>query len=147
MTQNASDTALLFDNQICFPLYSAANAMVRVYQPLLKELDITYLQYMVLMLLWEQKMQNVKELGQQLRLDSGTLTPLLKRLEQKELVTRSRSKIDQRICIITITEQGLALKIKAKDIPVKLACRVGLSKSRLKEFNVICLELMTFLDN
>jgi len=147
MTQDASDTVLLFDNQICFPLYSAANAMVRVYRPLLKELDVTYLQYMVLMLLWEKKTQNVKELGQQLRLDSGTLTPLLKRLEQKNLVTRSRSKTDERVRVITITKQGLTLKVKAKDIPAKLACKVGLSKPQLKEFNTMCLELLAFLDD
>ena len=147
MTQDASDAALLFDNQICFPLYSAANAMVRVYRPLLKELDVTYLQYMVLMLLWEKKTQNVKELGQQLRLDSGTLTPLLKRLEQKNLVTRSRSKTDERVRVITITKQGLALKIKARDIPGKLACKVGLPKPRIKEFNSMCLELLAFLDD
>ncbi|MFB1035768.1 MAG: MarR family transcriptional regulator, partial [Sinobacterium sp.] len=114
MTQDASDTALLFDNQICFPLYSAANAMVRVYRPLLKELNVTYLQYMVLMLLWEQKTLNVKQLSQQLRLDSGTLTPLLKRLELKGLVTRSRSEVDERVRVITITNQGLTLKVKAK---------------------------------
>jgi DNA-binding MarR family transcriptional regulator len=147
MTQDASDTALLFDNQICFPLYSAANAMVRVYRPLLKELNVTYLQYMVLMLLWEQKTLNVKQLSQQLRLDSGTLTPLLKRLELKGLVTRSRSEVDERVRVITITKQGLTLKVKAKDIPAKLACKVGLSKPQLKEFNTMCLELLAFLDD
>jgi DNA-binding MarR family transcriptional regulator len=147
MTQDASDSALLFDNQICFPLYSAANAMVRVYRPLLKELDVTYLQYMVLMLLWEQKALNVKELGKQLRLDSGTLTPLLKRLELKGLVTRSRSEADERVRVITITKQGLTLKVKAKDIPEKLACKVGLPKPRIIEFNTMCLELLAFLDD
>jgi DNA-binding MarR family transcriptional regulator len=147
MTQNASDNALLFDNQICFPLYSAANAMVRAYRPLLKELDITYLQYMVLMLLWQEKTLNVKALGQQLRLDSGTLTPLLKRLEQKGLVTRSRSEVDERVRVITITKQGLALKTQAKNIPAKLSCQLGLSKPRIKEFNTMCLELLAFLDD
>jgi DNA-binding MarR family transcriptional regulator len=142
MTKIVSDNALLFDRQICFPLYSAANTMVRLYQPLLKELNVTYLQYMVLMLLWERQTQNVKELGQQLHLDSGTLTPLLKRLEHKKLVTRSRSKIDERVRVITVTELGLELKIKAKDIPEKLACRVGLPKPRLEEFKSICLELL-----
>jgi DNA-binding MarR family transcriptional regulator len=147
MTQDSGDTALIFDNQICFPLYSAANAMVRVYRPLLKELDITYLQYMVLMLLWEKNALNVKELGQQMRLDSGTLTPLLKRLEQKGLVTRSRSKTDERVRVIAITKEGMVLKKKAKDIPEKLACKVGLSKPRIKEFNRMCLELLAFLDD
>jgi len=147
MTQDSKDTALIFDNQICFPLYSAANAMVRVYRPLLKGLDITYLQYMVLMLLWERNALNVKQLGQQMRLDSGTLTPLLKRLEQKGLVTRSRSKTDERVRVIAITKEGMVLKKKAKDIPEKLACKVGLSKPRIKEFNRMCLELLAFLDD
>jgi DNA-binding MarR family transcriptional regulator len=147
MTQDSGDTALIFDNQICFPLYSAANAMVRIYRPLLKELDITYLQYMVLMLLWEKNALNVKELGQKMRLDSGTLTPLLKRLEQKGLVTRSRSKTDERVRVIAITKEGMVLKKKAKDIPEKLACKVGLSKPRIKEFNRMCLELLAFLDD
>jgi DNA-binding MarR family transcriptional regulator len=147
MTQDSGDTALLFDNQICFPLYSAANAMVRVYRPLLKELDVTYLQYMVLMLLWEKNALNVKELGQQMRLDSGTLTPLLKRLEQKGLVTRSRSKTDERVRVIAITKEGMALKKKAKDIPEEVACKVGLSKPKIKEFNSMCLELLAFLDD
>ena len=84
MTRDTSNSSqLLFENQICYPLYSAANALVRAYRPLLDELDITYLQYMVLMLLWQESSLNVKELGQRLRLDSGTLTPLLKRLESK----------------------------------------------------------------
>jgi DNA-binding MarR family transcriptional regulator len=117
MKSDPASASLLFDNQICFPLYSAANAVVRAYRPLLKKLDITYLQYMVLMLLWEESKLNVKELGQRLRLDSGTLTPLLKRLEHKGLVTRSRSEVDERVRIISITKRGLALKAKARDIP------------------------------
>jgi DNA-binding MarR family transcriptional regulator len=147
MTQFSGDTAQLFDHQICFPLYSAANAMVRVYRPLLKELDITYLQYMVLMILWESSTLNVKQLGQKMRLDSGTLTPLLKRLEHKGLVTRSRSKTDERMRVIAITQQGMALKQQAKDIPEKLACKVALSTAQIKEFNSMCLELLAFLDD
>jgi DNA-binding MarR family transcriptional regulator len=147
MTSDPVNASQLFDNQICFPLYSAANAMVRAYRPLLKELDLTYLQYIVMMLLWEEAKLNVKELGQRLRLDSGTLTPLLKRLEQKGFVTRSRSKLDERVRIISITKQGRALKAKAQDIPEKLACTIGLSKSKGKEFKQMCEQLLAALGN
>jgi DNA-binding MarR family transcriptional regulator len=147
MKSDPASASLLFDNQICFPLYSAANAVVRAYRPLLKKLDITYLQYMVLMLLWEESKLNVKELGQRLRLDSGTLTPLLKRLEHKGLVTRSRSEVDERVRIISITKRGLALKAKARDIPEKLACIIGLPKSTGKEFKRLCEQLLAALEN
>jgi DNA-binding MarR family transcriptional regulator len=100
---------LLLENQICFPLYSAANALVRAYRPLLEDLDLTYLQYVVLMVLWEDSSLNVKELGERLGLDSGTLTPLLKRLEGKGLVDRRRSETDERARIITVTLSPLRL--------------------------------------
>jgi DNA-binding MarR family transcriptional regulator len=141
----AGSDSLLFDKQICFPLYSAANAVVRAYKPLLKDLDITYLQYMVLMLLWEESSLNVKELGERLRLDSGTLTPLLKRLDAKGLVTRNRSEIDERVRIISITKPGLALKAKARRIPEQLACTIGLSKSKGREFKKLCEQLLAAL--
>ncbi len=137
---------LLFDKQICFPLYSAANAMVRAYRPLLAELDITYLQYMVLMLLWQEPQLNVKELGQRLRLDSGTLTPLLKRLEGKGLVARSRSQVDERVRIISITRQGLALKAKAEGIPAELACTIGLGRAKGKELKALCEQLLAAIE-
>lgn len=89
----------------------------------------------------------MKELGQKTRLNSGTLTPLLKRLEQEGLVTRSSSKTDERVRIIAITKEGMVLKNKTKDIPEKLTCKVGLSKPRIKEFNLMCLELLAFLDD
>jgi DNA-binding MarR family transcriptional regulator len=147
MKSDPVNASQLFDNQICFPLYSAANAMVRAYRPLLKELDLTYLQYMVLLLLWEEPQLNVKELGQRLRLDSGTLTPLLKRLEQKGFVTRSSSEVDERVRIISITKQGRALKAKARDIPEKLACTIGLPKSKGQEFKQMCEQLLTALEH
>lgn len=143
---SSNDPKLLFNNQICFPLYSAANAVVRAYRPLLKALDLTYLQYMVLMLLWQESKLNVKELGERLRLDSGTLTPLLKRLESKGLVTRSRSQVDERVRIISITKLGLALKDKAREIPTQLACTIGLSKAQGKEIKSMCEQLLAALD-
>lgn len=136
---------LLLENQICFPLYSAANAVVRAYRPLLDELDITYLQYIVLMVLWEESSLNVKELGQRLSLDSGTLTPLLKRLEGKGLVERKRSEQDERARIITITKQGMGLKAKASDIPHKLACSIGLPAAQGKQLKALCQQLLAAL--
>jgi DNA-binding MarR family transcriptional regulator len=147
MTSDAANPPqLLLENQVCFPLYSAANAVVRAYRPLLDELDITYLQYMVLMVLWRESSLNVKELGQSLRLDSGTLTPLLKRLESKGFVTRSRSEQDERVRIITITQQGMALKQKASDIPLKLSCALGLPAAKGKQLKKLCEELLEALE-
>lgn len=142
----AGSDPLLFDNQICFSLYSAANAVVRAYRPLLKELDLTYLQYMTLMLLWESSPRNVKELGEHLGLDSGTLTPLLKRLEAKGLVTRGRDEKDERVRVIAITRQGMALREKAADIPRQLACTLGLEKSKVLQIKQSCQELLAALN-
>ena len=146
MKTDKTNSSLQFDNQICFPLYSAANAVVRAYRPLLKELDITYLQYMVLMLLWEESELNVKALGERMRLDSGTLTPLLKRLESKGLVLRTRDQLDERVRLITVTSKGMALKEKAQDIPSRLACDIGLPKAQGREFKKMCEQLQQALD-
>ena len=144
-----SDAApeLLFDNQICFPLYSAANAIVRAYRPLLDQLDLTYLQYMVLMVLWQESCLNVKELGQRLRLDSGTLTPLLKRLEAKGFVERTRSEVDERMRMISITKAGRSLQSKARDIPHKLACTIGLPAARGEQLKKLCEQLLLALES
>jgi DNA-binding MarR family transcriptional regulator len=147
MGSDAADAPqLLFENQICFPLYSAANAVVRAYRPLLKELDLTYLQYMVLMLLWQASSLNVKELGRQLNLDSGTLTPLLKRLESKGLVLRARGVEDERVRVITITAEGMALRVKAESIPRELACSIGLNKNQGAELKILCEKLLAQLN-
>src|SRR5690606_2989716 len=103
--------------QICFSLYSAANAMVRAYRPLLAELDLTYLQYMVLLILWEQDGISVTALGSKLHLDSGTLTPLLKRLESKGLIKRKISSKDERMKCLFLTDSGKVLRSRAIDIP------------------------------
>ena len=147
MTKSSQDAGLLFDNQICYPLYSAANAVVRAYRPLLDALDITYLQYMVLMLLWEHDDLSVKELGERLRLDSGTLTPLLKRLDSKGLVNRARSSEDERVRIISLTPQGRALRTKAKDVPGALACRIGLGKDTGEQIRVLCNQILAALEH
>lgn len=124
---------LKLDNQLCFPLYACAKEIVRRYKPFLDEIDLTYTQYIAMMVLWEEKKVNVKELGSRLYLDSGTLTPVLKRLEQKRLITRQRDEKDERVLIAEITKGGEALKEKAVDIPYKMAGCVRLDENDAKE--------------
>ncbi len=112
---------LLLKNQLCFPLYACGRKIVGSYTPYLKPLGLTYTQYIVMMVMWEKEKVNVGQLGDLLHLDAGTLTPLLKRLEKAGLVTRQRSRDDERITIISITPEGELLKEKCKDIPAKLA--------------------------
>ena len=124
---------LKLENQLCFPLYAAAKEVVRKYKPVLDELDLTYTQYITMMVLWEKEELNVKELGSILYLDSGTLTPLLKKLEAKGYITRNRCKEDERNLIIQITEQGDALKKRAAKIPGEMTNRfVNLTEEEIK---------------
>lgn len=124
---------LKLENQLCFPLYAAAKEIVRKYKPVLDELDLTYTQYITMMVLWEKEELNVKELGSILYLDSGTLTPLLKKLETKGYISRNRCREDERNLIIKITEKGDALKDKAVNIPSEMSEKwVNLSKEEIK---------------
>lgn len=120
-------------NQLCFPLYAASKEIVRHYKPFLDELDMTYTQYIAMMVLWEHKEVTVKELGQYLYLDSGTLTPLLKTMEKKGWVERNRSKEDERVLNVTITEQGDALREKAVCVPEQMAACVKLEPEEAVE--------------
>ena len=113
--------ALKLKNQLCFPLYACAREVIKLYKPCLDEIDLTYTQYITMLVLWEEKAINVKTLGKILYLDSGTLTPLLKKLESKGLVTRQRSTEDERNLIVSVTEQGEALKEQAVPIPHEMA--------------------------
>jgi DNA-binding MarR family transcriptional regulator len=113
------------DEQLCFALYNASRAVTRAYAPLLEPLGLTYPQYLVLLVLWEGDGLPVKQLGERLALDSGTLTPLLKRLEQQGLVERRRGRLDERVVHIHLTARGRALRSKARKIPIELACRAG----------------------
>ena len=124
---NEYDTLKLC-NQLCFPLYACAKEIVRRYKPYLDEIDLTYTQYIAMMVLWEHKQINVKDMGAFLYLDSGTLTPVLKKLEQKGYLTRERDKEDERVLNVTITEQGEALKEQAVQIPRKMQGCVSLDK-------------------
>jgi DNA-binding MarR family transcriptional regulator len=127
--QAAADQALRLDNQICFAVYSTAHAFNRVYKPLLDRLGLTYPQYLVMLTLWERDGVPVKDIGGRLFLDSGTLTPLLKRLEAAELIKRTRNTVDERQVLIALTPQGHALREKAKAVPQSIlaasACSVG----------------------
>lgn len=118
------DQRLRLDQQLCFPLYAAANAIGRAYRPLLEPLGLTYPQYLVMLVLWESAPLSVGELGTRLLLDSGTLTPLLKRLESAGLVQRKRDPEDERRVVIDLKAAGRQLKMKARAVPEALACRV-----------------------
>ena len=125
--------ALKLSNQLCFPLYACSREMIKLYKPWLDELGLTYPQYITMMVLWENNATTVKSLGQELYLDSGTLTPLLKKLEEKGLVTRRRSEQDERNLIVTLTEKGEALREEALHIPAEMTKCVNLPREDIRE--------------
>ena len=125
---------LKLENQLCFPLYACSKEIVRRYKPLLDEIDLTYTQYIVMLVMWEHKKITVTEIGNLLYLDSGTLTPVLKKLEQKGLISRSRSKGDERCLDVCITAAGEALKEKAVTIPQRMACCLNLTPEEARTF-------------
>ena len=135
--------ALKLDRQLCFPLYACAREMIRRYTPFLNRIDLTYTQYIAMTVLWEEKSITVKELGERLYLDSGTLTPLLKKLEQKGLVTRMRSKSDERSLIVSISARGEALRDEALSIPEGMASCVCLSEEDAAHLRRILNGLLT----
>ena len=112
---------LKLENQLCFPLYACAREVIRQYKPFLDEICLTYTQYIAMMVLWEEGAVTVKELGERLFLDSGTLTPLLKKMELKGLITRTRSGEDERKLIVELTPAGEALRERALDVPMRMA--------------------------
>lgn len=133
---------LKLENQLCFPLYAASREIIKRYKPYLDEIDLTYTQYIAMMVLWEKKSVSAKEMGEKLHLDSGTLTPLLKKMEAKGLLARKRSGRDERSLILTITEKGEALKEKAKYVPEKMAGCVNLEKSEAEALYALLYKLM-----
>ena len=118
---------LRLDNQLCFPLYAASREIIRLYRPFLEELDLTYTQYITMMVLWEEEEISVKQLGRRLYLDSGTLTPLLKSLEAKGYISRSRKPDDERVVLARLTEAGRALRDRALSVPAQMRACVRLS--------------------
>ena len=117
---------LKLENQLCFPLYACAKEVVKRYTPFLSALDLTYTQYIAMMVLWEHKSLTIKQAGNLLYLDSGTLTPLFKKLEEKGLVTRTRSQTDERNLIVALTEKGEALKKEAVNVPAQMSACIQL---------------------
>ncbi|UPZ34645.1 MarR family transcriptional regulator [Sphingobacterium sp. PCS056] len=128
---------LKLDNQLCFPLYALSREIIQRYRPHLDEIGLTYPQYLVLMVLWENDKQTVNQIGHKLLLDSGTLTPLLKRLEQKEIVLRQRSTVDERVVEISLTTIGIELKKKAKCIPEKLIQELEITQEEIDSIRSI----------
>ena len=132
-------------SQLCFPLYACSREMIKLYKPFLDELGLTYTQYITMMVLWEHKAMTVKALGQELYLDSGTLTPLLKKLEEKGLVTRRRSDLDERNLIVTITELGEAMRDQALHIPGEMAKCVNLPNEDIRDLYRMLHQLLEFV--
>lgn len=141
MANNRND-GLKLENQICFPLYVCSKEVIRKYKPHLDKLDLTYTQYIAMLVMWEKKELTVKELGDCIYLDSGTLTPLLKKLEEKGYILRTRSKDDERNLIISITDEGKALKKKAAGIPAKLTACVDMDPEDAKELYLLLYKLL-----
>lgn len=134
MKTDTSYDALKLENQMCFPLYAASREVIKQYKPYLDTIELTYTQYIAMLLLWENKTMTVKELGEHMYLDSGTLTPLLKKLEAKGLVSRVRSTEDERNLNVNITEKGEKLRDKALDIPCKVHDGTRLTPEELETF-------------
>ena len=141
---NEFDT-LKLENQLCFPLYACSREIVKKYKPYLDELDLTYTQYITMMVMWERKQINVKELGECLYLDSGTLTPLLKKLEGKGFLTRQRSESDERSVIVSVTETGMELRNKALSVPERVGACVHLDAEEAKTLYSLCYRILETL--
>ncbi|MDU5111700.1 MAG: MarR family transcriptional regulator [Clostridium sp.] len=124
---------LKLDNQICFSLYAVSREIIKLYKPILDELNLTYTQYLVMLVLWEENKATVKQLGNRLHLDSGTLTPLLKKLESMELIEKYRSKEDDRVVFAELTSKGRELQEKSKDVPKKVLCNMKFSEDKIKQ--------------
>jgi DNA-binding MarR family transcriptional regulator len=124
--KSTADPMLKLDNQLCFALHATSMAFTRAYKPVLAPLGLTYPQYLVMLLLWERDNRTVSEIGEPLFLDSGTLTPLLKRMESAGLIARRRDSTDERVVRITLTADGAALRDKAHGIPAAMGCLIGM---------------------
>ncbi|ABZ96926.1 Putative transcriptional regulator, MarR family [Leptospira biflexa serovar Patoc strain 'Patoc 1 (Paris)'] len=127
----------MLKNQICFSMYSSMHRLMKLYRPLLADLGLTYPQYLVMLVMWEEKISTVSKIGDKLQLDSGTLTPLLKRLEQMELLDRMRNPNDERSVNIVLSKKGKSLRDKAKLIPEKIFCLSGIEETQANQLKVI----------
>ncbi|WP_346869255.1 MarR family transcriptional regulator [Clostridium sp. UBA5119] len=121
------------ENQICFSLYAASREVIKLYKSILDKHNLTYTQYLAMLVLWEKEKMTVKDIGKRLHLDSGTLTPLLKKLESMGLITRHRDVNDDRVVVIELTEAGLKLKSEILDVPGEVFCKLNISNDEAKE--------------
>ena len=142
MEEKIYDEMLKLDNQLCFPLYAASRQVVSLYTPYLKELGLTYTQYIVFLVLWETDGIPVGELGRRLYLDNGTLTPLLKKLEAAGYLTRSRDTADERVVIVSLTDEGRVMKEKAKEIPLKIGTCIRLTEEEAKGLYTVLYKIL-----
>ena len=135
--------ALLLEKQLCFPMYACSREMIKRHRPYLDVLGLTYTQYIVLQVIWAEKTVSVRDLGRRLYLDSGTLTPVLKTLEKMGMITRARSKEDERVLMVTITEAGMALREEAMDIPRAMADSLPLNEEEEKTLYRLLYKVLT----
>lgn len=142
-----NDPNLLLDNQLCFALYAASRLVIQRYNPMLAEMDLTYTQYITLLVLWQNHPLPIKDLGQALLLDTGTLTPLLKKLEVKNYITRTRSKQDERVVMIDLTPTGAGLKKIAQEFLPTLYCTPGVDPTELINLREKLKALITSMGN
>lgn len=141
------ESVLRLDRQLCFPLYAASRRIIKLYRPVLEPLGLTYTQYITMLVLWECDAVTVKALGERLFLDSGTLTPLLKKLESQGLVERERDKADERMVIVRLSPAGRALRQRALDVPARIAACVDLPMSDALELHRILHTLLASEDS
>ena len=134
-------------NQVCFPLYACSKELVRQYGPYLKELDLTYTQYIVMMVMWEKEKASSRDLAECLHLDYGTLTPVLKRLELAGYISRERSEEDERLLTLSLTKEGKKLKAKAVHIPGEIATKVGLTDDEFKTLYALTYKALANMEN
>ncbi len=139
--------SLKLENQICFPLYAAAKEITRKYKPFLDKLDLTYTQYICMMVMWEHQSLNVKHLGEYLYLDSGTLTPLLKKLEDKGYIERKKNNDDERNLVISVTEKGMALRDDALNVPKSMGGCISLSAEEAALLYKVLYKILNNLNN
>ena len=146
LPEAAPDNPLLkLDKQLCFPVYALSRLITKAYHPLLEKLGVTYPQYLVLLLLWEHDHLTIKQLGEKLLLDSGTLTPLLKRMEQRQWLSRQRDPRDERSVVVTLQPAGRALQLDAQEIPMRVAERLQMEPTEIDALRTQLRQLITLL--
>tara|TARA_B100001939_G_scaffold226058_1_gene194584 strand:+ start:195 stop:644 length:450 start_codon:yes stop_codon:yes gene_type:complete len=143
--ERETESLPVLHEQLCFALYTATHRIIRAYRPLLEPLGLTYVQYLVMLVLWESAPRSVGELGQQLHLDSGTLTPLLKRMEKSGLVLRERDSEDERRVLISLTDEGRNLRTKANEVSDSMLCQIELTRPDAMELRQRIMELANTL--